>query len=181
MSTPPVAFQLRKRSYKKNLIAVGLVLLALGAYTVYDSQSLSYYQSTFNLLASKFFKITDNLKDSATITGNLHETAGRTVSFLIMSSLEFAQFQQGQGNASLYTVLNVASASISYKFPSADTYYLVLLHGSGYLTTTETVSFQRTYVALGRFELFSGIALLGIGVLMLVWGLRPKDMLHPRV
>ena len=180
MSIPRIALQARKRPYKKNLVAVGLVLLALGVYTIYDSNSLSNYHSTFNLLPSKFFKITDNLKDTATLTGTVKETGGRTVSFLIMSSAQFAQYQVGQGNASLYQVLNVASASISFTFPIADSYFLIFLHGSGYLNTTETVDFSRTYVALARFEFFSGIVLVGLAVLLLYWGLRPKDMVRPR-
>jgi hypothetical protein len=180
MSTPRIAVQARSRPYKKNLVAVGLILLALGAYTVYDSNSLSNYHSTFNILPSKFFKITDNLKDSAILTGTVKETGGRTVSFLIMSSIQFAEYQVGQGNASLYQALNVASASISFTFPSADSYYLLFLHGSGYLTTTETVDFSRTYAALGRFELFSGVILIGLAVLLLYWGLRPRDVSRSR-
>jgi len=165
----------RKRPYKRNLIAVGLLLLAVGVYTIYDSNSASFYHSTFNILPSKFFKITDNLKDGATINGQIQETSGGTVTFLIMNSLQFASFQIGQGNASLYVVKNIASTSISFTFPTADTYYLVFLHGSGFLTTTETVVFQRNYLALGRFEFFSGIALVGLGVLEIFWGLRPRD------
>lgn len=180
MSTPPVAVQARRKYHKKNLVAVGLVLLAIGSYTVYDSNSFTHYNSTFNILASKFFKITDNLKDTATITGNFQETGGRTVTFLIMNSLQFAQFQLGQGNASLYSVRNVASSSISYTFPSPDTYFLMFLHGSGYINTTETVGFQRTYVALGRFELYSGAILLVLAMLLLNWGLRSREMLYPR-
>ncbi|HZY94421.1 MAG TPA: hypothetical protein VFE98_06100 [Candidatus Bathyarchaeia archaeon] len=166
----------KKRAYKRNLVAVGLILLALGAYTEYDAKSFSTYNSTFNILALKYFKITDNLKDTATITGQFTETGGRAVSFLIMNSLQYAQYQTRQGNASLYSVLNTASARISYTFPSADSYFLLFLHGSRYLNTTETVGFQRTYIALGRFELFSGAILLGLAVLLLFWGLRPRDM-----
>ena len=179
MSTPQIAVQARKRPYRKNLVAVGLVLLAIGAYTIYDSNSLTNYHSTFNILASRFFKITDNLKDTATLTGKFTETGGRTVSFLIMNSAQFVQYQLGQGNASLYQVLNVGSASISFNFPAADTYYLIFLHGSGYLTVTETVNFSRTYVALARFELYSGSILVLLGILLLYWGLRPKDLLRP--
>ena len=181
MSTPQIAVQARKRFYKRNLIAVGLILFTIGALTIYDSRSYSNYNSTFNLLPSKFFKITDNLKDTATITGTFKETGGRTVSFLIMNSLQFAQFQLGQGNASLYSVPNVASASISFSFPSADTYYLVFVHGSGYSSSTETVSFQRSYLSAGRFELYSGAVLVGLGALLLYWGLRPRDLVPKRV
>lgn len=175
MSPSLVPVGAKKRAYKRNLVAVGLLLIALGAYTVYDSKSYSTYHSTFNILPSKFFKITDNLKDTATVTGQITETGGRTVSFLIMNSLQFAQYQTRQGNASLYNVMNTPSASISYTFPSPDSYFLVFLHGSGYLNTTETIDFQRTYIALGRFELFSGAILLGLAVLLLFWGLRPRD------
>ena len=172
--------QANKRRYKRNLIAAGLLLLALGAYTIYDSGSASYYNSTFNLLPSKFFKITDNLKDTATINGQITETSGRLVTFLIMSSQQFANFQIGQGNTSLYSAINKASTSISFTFPAPDTYFLVFLHGSGYLTATETVSFTRTYLALARFEFYSGIVLVAIGVLELYWGLRPRDTARPK-
>jgi hypothetical protein len=175
LASPLTAVQARKRPYKRNLIAVGLLLLALGAYTIYDSNSASYYHSTFNLLPSKFFKITDNLKDTATLNGQVRETSGRTISFLIMNSQQFASFQIGQGNTSLYSVKNTGSTSISFSFPSADTYFLVFLHGSGYLNATETVDFQRTYLALARFEFYSGIVLVGLGVLEISWGLRPRD------
>jgi len=176
----PLTIQASRRRYKRNLVAVGLVLLALGAYAIYDSNAVSAYHSTFNLLASKFFKITDNLKDQASITGQIRETSGRPITFLIMSSLQFVSFQTGQGNASLYALQNTASAGVSFTFPTADTYFLLFFHGAGYLTTTETVDFQRTYLALGRFELFSGIALLGIGILESYWGLRPYDTARPR-
>ena len=175
MASLLTANQARKRPYKRNLIAVGLLLLAIGAYTIYDSNSASFYHSTSNLLPSKFFKITDNLKDTATLNGQISETSGRTITFLIMNSQQFATFQIGQGNTSLYSVKNTGSTSITFSFPSADTYYLVFLHGSGYLNATETVAFQRTYLALARFEFFSGIALVGIGVLEVFWGLRPRD------
>lgn len=180
MSTPQIAVQARKRPYRKNLVAVGLILLAIGVYTIYDSNSLTNYHSTFNVLASRFFKITDNLKDAATLTGDFKETGGRTVSFLIMNSAQFVQYQLGQGNSSLYQVLNVGSASISFHFASPDTYFLIFLHGSGYLTVTETVDFSRTYIALARFELYSGAALVGLAIPVLYWGLRPKDLLYPK-
>ncbi len=179
MASPFTATQARKKPYKRNLIAVGLLLLAIGAYTIYDSNSASYYHSTFNLLPGKFFKITDNLKDTATINGHVRETSGRTISFLIMSSQQFAAYQIGQGNASLYSIKNTASSGISFSFPTADTYFLVFLHGSGYLNATETVDFQRTYLALARFEFFSGGALVVIGFLELFWGLRPRDKQRP--
>lgn len=171
----PLTIQASKRPYKKNLVAVGLLLVVIGGYTIFDSNSVSNYNSTFNLLPLRFYKLTDSLKDSATITGHAQTSSGQLISFLIMNSAQFASFQVGQGNASLYSVLNTASASISYTFPSPDTYYLMFLHGSGYLNVTESVAFQRTYFALARFEFFSGILLVAIGVLELYWGLRPHD------
>jgi hypothetical protein len=178
LASPLTATQARKRPYRKNLIAVGLLLLALGAYTIYDSNSASLYHSTFNLLPSKFFKITDNLKDTASLNGQIKETSGKTITFLIMNSQQFAAYQVGQGNASLYSVKNAASTSVAFSFPTADTYFLLFLHGSGYLNATETVDFQRSYLALARFEFFSGIVLVGIGVLETFWGLRPRDTQH---
>ncbi len=172
-TVPP--FSNRKR-YSRNLIAAGLVLLVLGGVAVYDSNAATFYQSVFNLLPLKFFKITDNIKDQTTLKGSFQETSGRTVTFLIMSSAQLAAFQIGQGNASLYSMVNVATGSFSFTFNTVDQYYLVFLHGLGFLSSTETISFQRSYYALARIEFGLAIVLVGLGLLQLYWGLRPKDM-----
>ncbi len=151
------------------------MLLVLGGLVLYDANAVSFYQSTFNILPSKFFKLTDNLKDQTTISGHFDETSGRPLTFLIMNSLQFTSYQIGQGNASLYALLNVASGSVSFTFTTPDTYYLVFLHGSGLLGATETVNFQRSYYNLGRIEVAAGAILLGLGVVELYWGLRPRE------
>ncbi len=172
-TSPP--FSNRKR-YSRNLIIAGLVLLVLGGVAFYDSNAASFYQSTFNILPSKFFKITDNIKDQTTLKGSFQETSGRPVTFLIMNSAQLAVFQIGQGNASLYSIQNVATGSFSFTFNTVDQYYLVFLHGSSLLSSTETVSFQRSYYSLARVEVGLAIVLWSMGVLQLYWGLRPKDM-----
>ena len=169
------AFSNRKR-YSRNLIVAGLILLVLGGVAVYDSNAVTYYQSVFNVLALKFFKITDNIKDQTTLKGSFQETSGRPVTFLIMSSAQLAAFQIGQGNLSLFSMPNVASGSFSFTFNAVDQYFLVFLHGSGFLSSTETVSFQRSYYALARLEFGLAIVLFGMGILQLYWGLRPRDM-----
>ncbi len=163
-----------RRKYTTGLVIVGILLISIGALTIYDASAASLYNSTFNILPARFFKITDNLKDSTTINGKAQETSGRPVTFAIMNSAQFVAFQLGQGNTSLYSVQNTPTASISFTFPSPDAYYLIFFHGSGYLNTTETVSFQRTYFNLSRFELFSGIILVGLGIVQTYWGMRPK-------
>ena len=94
-----------------------------------------------------------------------------------MSSAQFAAFQLGQGNASLFSLRDVSSGSVSYTSILSDTYYLVFAHGTGLLATTETVNFQRTYVSLDEFQLGSGIVLLIMGAIVLYWGLRPRHRL----
>jgi hypothetical protein len=156
-------------------VIVGLALLVLGGLTIYDASGVSFYQSTFNVLPLRFFHITDNLKDRTVITGSFRETAGRTIRFFIMNSAQFAAFEIGQGNASLFSSVNVNSASLSFTFSTPDAYFLVFAHGTGLLNVTETVTFQRSYFHVFSIELFSGIIVLGLGVLETYWGLRPKE------
>ena len=160
--------------YKRGLIVVGFALLVIGSASIYFSNAVHDYQSTFNILASRYFKISSNLRDQTSISGQFKETSGRPVTFMIMSSVQFAAFQTGQGNTSLYSLPNVSSASLSFTFTVPDTYYLLFLHGAGYLTATQTVDFQRSYFNQDRFELFSGIALIGMGGVEAYWGVRPK-------
>src|SRR5262245_8179143 len=148
---------LSRPRYKRGLVVLGLVLVVLGGLSIFFSNAASSYQSTFNILPSKFFKLTSNLRDQTIITGNFRETAGRSVSFLIMTSAQFAAFQIGQGNVSVFSLRDVPSGSVTFTFDTPDSYYLVFLHGSGLFTTTETVYFQRSYLNLDRFELISGI------------------------
>ncbi len=156
---------------------MGLILLVIGSLAVYNTNVAHSYQSTFNVLPSKFFKIGSNLRDQTLITGNFQETAGRTLNFYIMSSVQFAAFQVGQGNTSLFSLRDVPTGSVSYTSILPDTYYLVFSHGTGLLNTTETVSFQRTYVSLDEFQVASGVILLALGAAVLFWGLRPRNRL----
>ncbi len=100
--------------YRRGLVIVGLALLVLGGLTVYDASAISFYQSTFNVLPLKFFKITDSLKDQTTISGQFQETSSRPIRFYIMNSVQVAAFQIGQSNASLYSVVDKATASVAY-------------------------------------------------------------------
>ncbi len=165
------------RTREPRLIAVGLVLLVIGSIALYNTNALHSYQSSFNVLAGKFFKISSNLRDQTLITGSFRETSGRTITFYLMSSIQFAAFQLGQGNSSLFFLKDVPTGSVSFTSTIADTYYLVFAHGAGLLNQTETVNFQRSYVSLDEFQLGSGIALLFLGALVLYWGLRPRHRL----
>src|SRR5207302_7439245 len=82
---------------KRGLIAAGLILLLIGGYTLYNYNPVHAYQSTFNLLPGKFFKIGANLRDQTRITGGFQETSGRPVEFMVMSSTQFAAFQTRTG------------------------------------------------------------------------------------
>ena len=165
------------RRHEPRLIALGLILLVIGGIALYNTNAFHSYQSSFNVLAGKFFKISSNLRDQTLITGSFQETSGRTITFYIMSSTQFAAFQLGQGNSSLFFLKDVPTGSVSFTSTIPDTYYLVFAHGTGFSTQTETVNFQRSYVSLDEFQLGSGIALLSLGVLVLYWGLRPRHRL----
>ncbi len=179
-TSPPGPTSIRYPGFhgrEPRLIAVGLILLVIGSLAIYNTNVAHSYQSTFNVLPAKFFKIASNLRDQTLITGSFQETAGRTLNFFLMSSVQFAAYQIGQGNTSLFSLRNVPTGSVSYTSILPDTYYLVFSHGTGLLNTTETVSFQRTYVSLDEFQVASGIVLLGLGVAVLFWGLRPRNRL----
>ncbi len=161
--------------YKRALIIAGIILLVIGAILLYYSNVARTFQSTFNLLPTKYSRIASNLRDQTLITGQFQETSGRIVSFYIMSSVQFASFQLGQNTGNLYSLLNVASGSISYTSTVPDTYYLVFTHGPGLFNTTETVNFQRTYVFLDELHLASGGILVGLGIMEIYWGARPRE------
>ena len=163
--------------YERRLIIVGLILLAIGGIAVYNTNAAHSYQSTFNVLPGRFFKITTNLRDQTLITGSFRETTGRIVNFYIMNSVQFAAFQLGQGNVNLFFLKDVPDGTVTFTSAVPDTYYLVFTHGTGLLNMTETVNFQRSYVSLDEFQVASGVILLVLGGIVLYWGLRPKRRL----
>lgn len=160
---------------KPALVVVGLLLLVVGGLSVYESNVSHFYQSTFNVLPGKFFKITANLRDQTLITGQFQESSGRPVGFRIMSSVQFAAFQTGQGNGSLYSLGDTATGSVSFTSSVPDAYYLLFLHGAGLQNVTQAVNFQRTYVSPDEFQLAAGIVLLVLGSVQVVWGVRPRQ------
>src|SRR5438093_11952814 len=113
---PPVP-GLRMALRKRGLIAAGLILLLIGGYTLFNYNPVHAYQSTFNVLPGKFFKIGANLRDQTRITGSFQETSGRPVEFMVMSSAQFAAFQTRTGSASLYSLPETAAGQVDLKSP----------------------------------------------------------------
>jgi len=161
-------------SRKRGLIAVGLILLLLGGYSLYNYNPVHSYQSTFNLLPAKYFKIGANLRDQTRITGSFQETSGRTVEFVIMSSAQYAAFQAKTGNASLYSLSETATSQVDFMSSLPDTYYMLFFHGTGFLNMTQTVNFQRTYTSVDILAIVAGATLLVLGGVELYWGFRPS-------
>jgi len=159
---------------KRGLIAAGLILLLIGGYTLFNYNPVHAYQSTFNLLPGKFFKIGANLRDQTRITGTFQETSGRPIEFMVMSSTQFAAFQTRTGNASLYSLPETAAGQVDFTSSVPDTYYMLFLHGTGYLNATQTVNFQRTYTSVDVLAIVAGAALLVLGAVEIYWGFRPS-------
>ena len=159
---------------KRGLIAAGLILVLIGGYTLYNYNPVHAYQSTFNLLPGKYFKIGANLRDQTRITGAFQEMSGRSVEFMVMSSTEFAAFQTRTGNASLYSLPETAAGQVDFTSSVPDTYYMLFQHGTGYLNATQTVNFQRTYTSVDVLAIVVGAALLVLGVVEVYWGFRPS-------
>lgn len=164
---------------KRGLIAAGLILLLIGGYTLYNYNPIHAYQSTFNLLPGKYFKIGANLRDSTQITGTFQETSGRTILFMIMSSTEYAAFQLKTSNASLYSLPETSTGQVDFTSTVPDTYYMVFLHGLAYLNATQTVDFQRTYSSIDYLAIASGVALVALAVAEVYWGFRPSSKAAP--
>src|SRR5207247_10766485 len=159
---------------ERGRIAAALILLLIGGYTLYNYNPVHAYQSTFNVLPGKFFKIGANLRDQTRITGSFQDASGRPLEFMIMSSTQFAAFQTRTSNASLYFLPETASGQVDFTSSVPDTYYLLFLHGTGYLNATQTVNFQRTYTSVDVLAIVVGVALLVLGAVALSWGIRPS-------
>jgi hypothetical protein len=160
-------------SRKRGLIAVGLILLLLGGYALYNYNPIHNFQSTFNVLPAKYLKILANLRESTRITGTFQETSGRPVAFMIMSSAQFALFQTRNGTTSLYSLPDTATGNVDFTSSVPDTYYMVFRHGAALLNTTQTVNFQRTYTSVDVPAILSGLTLLVLGAVEIYWGFRP--------
>ncbi len=149
-------------------------MLLIGGYTLYNYNPVHAFQSTFNLLPGKYFKIGANLRDQTRITGTFQETSGRPIEFMVMSSTQYAAFQTRTGNASLYALPETATGQVDFTSSVPDTYYLLFLHGTGYLNVTQTVNFQRTYTSVDVLAIVAGAALLVLAAVEIYWGFRPS-------
>ena len=160
--------------YARGLIAASLVLLAIGAYSLYASNISNTYKSTFNLLPLRYFRIPANLGGNTEIRASYSETSARHVNFDIMSSVQFAAFQARLANDSLYSISESATGKLSFTTTAQDTYYLVFRHGVAYKNTTETVTCERTYIHPDILQVVSGVILVSLAVVEGYWGFRPR-------
>ncbi|HYY47793.1 MAG TPA: hypothetical protein VFA17_03825 [Thermoplasmata archaeon] len=158
---------------RRGWIAVGLVSLLIGAYFLYSYNPAHSFQSTFNVLPNRYFKILSNLRDATRVTGTFTELNGRPVAFMIMSSAQFSAFQASNVTANVYTLSPTGRGTVDWSSTVPDAYYMVFRHGSGYVNTTQTVTFARTYTSLDEIAVFAGIALLVLGAVEIYWGLYP--------
>jgi hypothetical protein len=158
----------------RGLIAVGLVLLVIGGYELYSYNPIHNFQSTFNVLPSKYMKILSNLRDATRVTGTFVETSGRPVSFMIMSSVQFAAFQTNANNTvNLYSVADTSRGTVDWTSTIPDAYYMVFRHGAGLLASTQTVNFQRTYTSVDIPAIIAGAVLVLLAGIEIYWGFRP--------
>ena len=160
-------------SRKRGLIAVGLVLLLIGGYFLYSYNPAHSFQSTFNVLPNRYFKILSNLRDATHLAGTFTELNGRPVAFMIMSSAQFAAFQGGNVTANVYTLSPTARGDVDWSSTIPDAYYMVFRHGPSFLNVTQTVTFARTYTSIDDAAILAGIVLLALGSVEIYWGLYP--------
>jgi zinc-ribbon domain len=152
----------------------GIFLLALAGYNFATYTVTSSQQSTFNIPSGSAEYLSKTEYPGNAVTGTFQETSGNLVSYYIMNSAQFASFQSGTSLSSVYSIENVASASVSYGFTTQDDYYFVFRHGTGLLNTTETVSYQRAYTSHDNFRLFLGILFSIFAAVEIVIGFRPR-------
>jgi hypothetical protein len=153
-------------------------ILALAGYNFATYTVASSYQSTFNLQPGLVYALPVNVNPSDSIDGHFQESSGSTVSFYILTSVQYAAFQSQALFNYVYGPVSSPSSDVSYAFPAQDTYYLMFRHGSGLVNTTETVSFHRTYTTHVSLRLDLGLILLPLVVVDLAYAfLRRKPKL----
>jgi hypothetical protein len=157
----------------------GLLLLALAVFNFITYTNSNSLQSTFNILSGDYEYLTTTRSPGDSVSGAFQEGSGSLVSFSILSSAQFAQFQTGASLSSMYSIQDVASSTISYTFTTQDTYYLLFRHGTGLINSTETVSFQRTYTTHDNMRLQLGFFFLIFAAVDFAIGFRPRKTPPP--
>src|SRR6266487_329617 len=152
----------------------GIFLLGIGLYNFATYTVTSSQQSTFNIPSGQAEYLSKTEYPGNSVSGTFRETSGNLVSYYIMNSAQFASFQTGTSLSNVYSIVNVPSASVSYGFTTQDDYYFVFRHGTGLLNSTETVTYQRTYITHDNFRLYLGIFFIAFGAVELVVGFRRK-------
>ncbi len=100
--------------YRRGMILVGVVLLILGAFSLYNTNAAHAFQSTFNVLLGRFFKVAATLRDLTHIAGSFHESSGGAANLFIMSSVQFSSFQTGSNIAALYSISDAATTGVTF-------------------------------------------------------------------
>lgn len=161
-------------SIRLTAVISGLLVLALAGYSFTMYTVSGTHQSTFNLQPGLTYDLAKTANAQDSVSGHFQETSGNPVSFYILTSAQFAAFENGVSLDYVYGLVNLPSSNISYTFPSHDTYYLIFNHGQNLSGSTETVDFRRTYTVHNSYPLALGLILLPIAAVDFVYGFRRR-------
>jgi hypothetical protein len=166
---------MRLGKQRGRLLVSGALVVAVAVYFLASSTASTSYQSSLSIPPGEAYFISATRDAGDSVSGSFQEAGGANVSFFIFTTAQYEGFTGGTLFDSVYNITDVPSSSVSYVFPSHDTYYLAFVHGQGSYAENETVNFQRTYSSVDTLRLGLGVVFLAFGVIEVVLAARTGD------
>lgn len=158
------------------LIALGAILIVASLFAVFTGLSPSGVQEATALRANDptaeyFAEVSWSVLSGGTIHGTFSVANGTPVTVFVFNDADYKAYVSGQNVTGLYSV-TAPNGTIDLQVSGWDTYHVVLAHAPGYGSQEQDVSVDLTGTGIDPGYFLGGMAVLLIGVVLLIVGIR---------
>ncbi len=159
------------------LIVVGGILALAGIYMSFTGVYSSPQNEPFSIPAGwdYYYLFEMYLFSGATLKGDFTVTSGTVVDLFMFDDVQYLEYSYSGSAPSLYDVRGM-SGSFTLSPVKAGTYYVVLDHGPGNDNSIQSGRINLQITGTDMLCLGPGLALLVIGIILLVMGVKMKKV-----
>jgi len=151
----------------KALYVVAIILAIIAIFMMYQSVISKHDTNTVTIPSGSgwYYSYEFYLPSGSNVSVEYLETLGRSVDVSLFTSSQFDRYSNGLQTESLYSESG-ASGEFSHTAANSDTYYLIFEHGSGFSSSSQSVTVDFRVNGLDTLVLVVGLVLLIIGAIL---------------
>lgn len=121
------------------LLLVALAVVPLGVVAIIKDQP---YAGTFSYTVppGQYIYLPIHVTNGGRVSGNFNENQSQLITVYLFNQQQFDQYQANSSPPGLFSTTDQSRGTYAASIPAPGTYYVVTVHGTGYVRTAEQVT-----------------------------------------